>query len=52
VQRGGEVWAFRVPEVLLLVLGEDLAFVGDEGCDIEEGRVVLLDNSSRYDTDI
>jgi hypothetical protein len=39
---GREVWTFRVPEVLLLVLAEDFAGVRDEVCYVCEFIAVFF----------
>ena len=39
---GGQIGAFGVPEVFLLVGAEDLAFVGDEVGDVYEDLAVIL----------
>ena len=61
-RRGSQVWAFRVPDVLLPVGGENLAVVGDEvGRVVEDGvcwlgagacRGVVFDDSTRDNADV
>ena len=41
-----------MPEVFLLVLSEDGAIVGDEGCYVQEGRAVLFDDGAGDDADV
>jgi hypothetical protein len=41
-----------MPEILLLVLPQDLAFVGDERCDVEERIAVFFNDSSGDDADV
>jgi hypothetical protein len=52
VEGRGQVRPFRVPEVFLLVLPEDGAIVGDEGCYVQEGRAVLFDDGAGDDADV
>ena len=41
-----------MPEVLLGVLPEDGAGVGDEGCYVQKGGAVLFDDGARDDADV
>ena len=46
------MWAFRVPEVLLLVGGEDGSVAGDEVRDVVQVVGVFLDDCAGHDADV